>query len=111
MFASALNAAIALIEGRTDYARSILQDPRVDMEGQSFGQLECRLAQAVDTAAKREVVQTLKCILLDSLRLTAPEGKDPAAYLEGMQDLVDLMERKVEQLEKEVGSVPFTRRI
>lgn len=103
-FSKACNAVIALVEGRTKVAREILSDPGLDLGTLNIYVLQHRLEQAVATVVMRENCSLLKQILVDALRLEAEGTVDVHAFLQGQEQLIQLIERKVEDLEARLGA-------
>ena len=97
-FAIAINAAIAVAEGRTDDAKRILRDPSVRDEIGSIHRVVGRLYTALDQYAGQKTGAVLHEILQTSLRLEPPEEGDAllrAAYLEGVAAVELLIENSI----------------
>ena len=96
---AALNATVALIEGRTDIAKEILRSPTSDVK--DVPMIMVRLNQAVDkTAAKalRNALLRTLAIRPDVLAL-ANSNQEEAFYL-GVDAVESVLEKVAEDLER-----------
>lgn len=92
---AALNATIALIEGRTDIAKDILRSPSSDVR--NVPEVIARLNRAVDRAAAKAIRNALMQTL--AVQWKAGHGEAEVAFYTGMKAVEDVLEAAVERLE------------
>lgn len=100
---AALNAAVALIEGRTDIAREIIRGPGSDVK--NVPEIMARLNRAVDRAAAKAMRNTLLNALAIQLPSTIGKKKVESgsfveeAFYEGVKAVEDIVEKAIADLE------------
>ncbi len=103
---AALNATVALIEGRTDIAKEILRSPVSDVK--NVPEIMARLDRAVNVAAARALrnalVRTL-AVQPDSKKMSKEVSKEEAFYL-GVKAVEDVLDQVVYELQKDAHLNP-----
>lgn len=99
MFAKVWNAAVALIEGRTDVAAGMLRE--ADLPYNEHGAVQQRLIQSVQNAQRRSACERMREVLMMSLNLHAGDraGVAREAYYQGVRDVESLLENMLLSLE------------
>jgi hypothetical protein len=82
------NAAIAIIEGRTEVAKDILRQSDLDIP-----LIVQRLRSSAQGYADAEVASTIRAVLMDALTLVPETGKDTFYY--GVAALEALLEERL----------------
>jgi hypothetical protein len=77
----------------------------LDLEGENIYTLQGRLENAIYDVSAREVVRAFKQVLTDALRLEPPAefAGQARAFLEGQEQLVRLIEERIEKLEGDLN--------
>lgn len=97
----AINATIALIEGRTDIAKEIFRDPTSDVK--NIPEIMARLDRVVNKAAARAIRNGLKRTLAiqTGTPATSEDFEDDTAFYFGVSRVEELFEQIATELERE----------
>lgn len=100
-----LNAMIALIENRPEVARTLLRSP--DMKAFSIGEVQSRLHAALDRAKAGAIIEALRQVMHQSLRLTGTldpgaTEQQQEAFLKGVAAVESILEHYIEDTKLEV---------
>jgi CRISPR/Cas system-associated protein Csm6 len=103
----ALNATVALIEGRTSIAKEIIRAPGSDVH--NVPEILVRLNQAVDRAAakamRNALIQTLS-IRPNMMVVNGNLSAEEAFYL-GVSQVEEMLEQVIERLDNQSNSVNY----